>query len=147
MLLACACALAAACGDSGPDRGPPSAQDIRAISAAVGDIVVQCESIAAGYVAGPVPGSLERDVDALLDAHERVEPETRYTVSGTSGLSRQTTLADELQIAQRQLAAQCAPDAGRAPRSSRRLRARASFGRWRPQPTRPCARRRRTTSV
>jgi hypothetical protein len=109
VLLACACALAAACGDSGPDRRPPSAEDVRAISAAVGDIVVQCESIAAGYVAGPVPGSLERDVDALLDAHEQVEPETRYTVNGTSGLSRETTLADELALAQRQLAAQCAP--------------------------------------
>ena len=76
----------AACG--GTPRRTPTAQDRARIAAAVADVVYQCQSVAAGYIAGAESGSLKRDVDALLRASREVRPDVSFVVGHPPGLTQ-----------------------------------------------------------
>src|SRR5258705_11447911 len=64
LLVGWACLTLAACGDA--PRRPPTQRDVATIAAAVSDIVYQCQSVAAGFIAAPDRASLTRDVNLLL---------------------------------------------------------------------------------
>jgi hypothetical protein len=99
-------AALAACGsDPKPAPGP---DDIARIGSSIGDIVYQCQSVEAGFIAEPDREQLTRDVDALLSAFERVSPDARFTVGASPGPTRKTTARDELRLARRTLAS-CDP--------------------------------------
>lgn len=92
----------AACGGE-PDP-PPSERDIARIGSALGGIVLECESVAAGFVAEPDRALLERGVEALIAVFDRVSPDAGYTAGTDPGPTRRTTARDELRLAQRTLA-------------------------------------------
>ncbi len=73
------------------------------------DIVTQCQSVAAGFIAGPDVRSLGRDVGALLRADERVRPDARFVLGSSAGVTLATTLHKELSLAEENLAAGCSP--------------------------------------
>jgi hypothetical protein len=113
-LTGCACVIAAGCG--GVTKSAPTQREAQAISAAVSDIVTQCQSAAAGFVAGPDAASLRRDVDALVQTYGRVRANARFVVGSSSGVTLATTPRKELSLAEQNLAA-----AGCAPRQAIRL--------------------------
>ena len=78
------------------------------MGASVGDIVYQCRSVAAGFIAEPDRAQLNRDVEALLSTYERVNADARFTVGTAPAPTRRTTVRAELRLARRQLAA-CEP--------------------------------------
>jgi hypothetical protein len=83
---------------------------VGAIAAAVSDIVTQCQSVAAGFIAGPDDTSLRRDVDALVRTYGRVRPDARFVLGSSSGVTLATTARKELSLAEQNLAvAGCAP--------------------------------------
>jgi hypothetical protein len=110
----CACVIAAGCG--GANKRAPTQRDVGAIAAAVSDIVTQCQSVAAGFIAGPDATSLRRDVDALVRTYERVRPNARFVLGASSGVTLATTPRKELSVAEENLAV-----AGCAPRQATRL--------------------------
>lgn len=97
--------IAAGCG--GTPRRAPTQQDAVTIGAAVSDIVTQCQSVAAGFIAGPDTSALGRDVDALLRADRRVQPDARFVLGSSAGVTLATTLHKELSVAEENLAAGC----------------------------------------
>jgi len=74
------------------------------IAASVSDVVYQCQSAAAGFVAGPDKAALTRDVDRLVDLAGRVEADARFRVAG-----RASTLREQVAVAVRSLRAECSP--------------------------------------
>jgi hypothetical protein len=105
-----------ACG--GAARPAPTQRDVDRILAAMSDIVYQCQSVAAGYVAGADEPSLRRDVDALLGAYHRVRADAPFTIGASSGQGERTTLRKQLALAEITLA-----DAGCSPTQARRIAA------------------------
>ena len=104
----CACVIAVGCG--GASKRAPTQRDVGAIAAAVSDIVTQCQSVAAGFIAGPDDTSLRRDVDALVRTYGRVRPDARFVLGSSSGVTLATTARKELSLAEQNLAvAGCAP--------------------------------------
>ena len=99
--LAAAVALAG-CGEN--EKPPPSPDDIARVGSSVGDIVFQCQSVAAGFIAEPDRSQIARDVDTLLQTLERVSADARYTAGTKPGPTRRTSLHGELQLARRELA-------------------------------------------
>lgn len=99
-------ATLAACGGE-PDP-PPGPKEIARIGSSLGDIVFQCESVAAGFIAAPDRARLTRDVDALIAVFDRVSPDSAYTAGAEPGPTRRTTARGELRLARRTLAA-CEP--------------------------------------
>jgi hypothetical protein len=112
MLCAFACPLASGCG--GAAAQAPTEQDAVAVGAAVSDIVFQCQSVAAGFIASPDSGLLRHDVDALLRTYHRVRPSAPIVIGSTNGSPVTTNLRRELALAAANLApASCAPQQAR----------------------------------
>jgi hypothetical protein len=110
------CVLVGGCGSA--TKRAPTQRDISAISAAMSDIVYQCQAVAAGYVASADTGSLRRDVDALLASYRNVRPDARFVLGGGSEVTVHTTLRQELAVAAGNL-----EDAGCFPAQARRIAA------------------------
>jgi hypothetical protein len=100
-----ACATAVGCG-GGDSKPQPSQRDIAVITAAVSDIVYQCQAAAAQFIAGPDRKALTRDVDRLVSAAGRLEADAPFRPARGS----RTTLRAQLAIATRSLRARCSPD-------------------------------------
>jgi hypothetical protein len=100
-----ACATVVGCG-GGNSKAPPSQRDIAVITAAVSDIVYQCQAAAAQFIAGPDRTALGRDVDRLVSAAGRLEADAPFRLARGS----RTTLRAQLGIARRSLRARCSPD-------------------------------------
>jgi hypothetical protein len=100
-----ACATAVGCG-GGHSKVPPSQRDIAVVTAAVSDIVYQCQAAAAQYIAAPDREALTRDVDRLVSAAGRLEADAPFRLARGS----RTTLRAQLGIATRSLRARCSPD-------------------------------------
>lgn len=82
-------------GCGGSARRAPTPRDVTTVAAAMSDIAYQCQSVAAGYVASADASSLQRDVDALLDAYRRVRPDAPLVIGPL-----RTTLRRELRLAE-----------------------------------------------
>jgi hypothetical protein len=108
------CLAATACG--GAPKQAPTKHDVATIAASLSDIVFQCQSVAAGYVASADSASIRRDVDALLGAYHRVRPDAPFAVGAPPRVTRHTTLRKELSLAQRNLS-----NAGCSPAQARRI--------------------------
>jgi hypothetical protein len=89
----------AACGSD--PKPPPKRDDIAAIGSSVGDIVYQCQSVDAGFIAEPDTAQLRRDVNALLAAVDRVDPDAEYKAGAAPGPTRRTSVRGELRLARR----------------------------------------------
>lgn len=101
-----ACLALAACGSE--PKPAPGPDDIREVGSSVGDIVLQCQSVAAGFVEGADRAQLERDVDSLLATFERVSADAAFTAGTAPGPTRRTSVRGELRLARRTLAG-CEP--------------------------------------
>jgi hypothetical protein len=101
-----ACAIALGCG-GGSSKRPPGERDVAVIAASVADVVYQCQSAAAGFIAGPDRGALTRDVDRLVDLAGRVQADAKFRVSARA--SGPTTLREQVAVAVRSLRAECSP--------------------------------------
>jgi hypothetical protein len=109
------CAVAAAtvvlftaCG--GSSKKEPSPEDADLVAAAVGDIVYQCGQYTAGQVSAPDASALEADVDALLDASERLEPDASFELGAQIGLPQTTSLREQVELGARVLDEGCVPE-------------------------------------
>lgn len=80
------------------------------VAAAVGDIVYQCGQYTAGQVSAPDASALEADVDALLDASERLEPDATFEVGAQIGLPQTTSLREQVELGARVLGEGCVPE-------------------------------------
>jgi hypothetical protein len=109
-VLPLAAAALVACGSQ--PKPAPRERDIAQVGASIGDVVLQCQSAAAGFVEGSDRAGLERDVKTLLAAFERVDPDAGYTVGAAPGPTRKTTVRGELRLARRTLST-CAPKLAR----------------------------------
>ena len=65
-----------------------------AIATALSDVVYQCQSVAAGFVANVDATSIRRDVDTLLSVYRGVRKDARITIG-----TRDTTPRQELALA------------------------------------------------
>lgn len=102
------CLTLAGCGST--PRRNPTQRDVATIGAAVSDIVYQCQSVAAGFIAAPDPGSLKHDVNSLLKVDQDVRANATFQVGSAVGIRRKTTLSKEVGLAARNLMnANCAP--------------------------------------
>ncbi len=110
LALAAATASLATAGCGGTPKEEPTREDIDLVAAAVGDIVYQCGSYTAGHVAAPDAQALERDVDTLLEAYDRLEPDTSFEVGADAGIPRTTSLREELRFSARILDENCLPE-------------------------------------
>jgi hypothetical protein len=97
-------------GCGGTSKEPPTPEDAKLVAAAVGDIVYRCGQYTAGTVSAPDVAALEADVDALLDASERLQPEASFEVGAEIGLPQTTSLREQLALASRVLGDGCVPD-------------------------------------
>jgi len=108
IIAAVACLLAGGCG--GGTKRAATQRDVNTIAAAISDIVYQCQSVAAGYIARADGASLKRDVDALLDAHRQLRANATLVIGAAPALTTRTTLGKELALAERNLQeADCSP--------------------------------------
>lgn len=69
------------------------------VSAALSDIVYQCQSVAAGFTASPDDAVLRDDVDKLLRVYRRVRSDAPLVIGSASGVTVHTTLRRELAVA------------------------------------------------
>ena len=104
------CILLIACG--GTEKATPTPDDVDEVAAALSDLVYQCGSYTAGRIAEPDTTALERDVETLLAAYDRLEPDTGFEVGEGTGITRSTTLRDELRLGSRILNDGCVPELG-----------------------------------
>ena len=102
-----AAALGAGCGGGDEDLPAPEPRDIDTVGAAVSDTVTQCGSVRRGFIEEPDRSALARNVDALTDALDRLDPDARFRIAAGAD----TTLRDQVQLAVRQLERDCAPEA------------------------------------
>jgi len=110
VIVVCTCALATGCGGAAAAKHAPSQQEAHSVGLAVGDIVYQCQSVAAGFVAAPNSTSLSHDVNALLSSSEHIQPNARMLLESASGPSTTTTLRRALSLAEANLRlGTCAP--------------------------------------
>jgi hypothetical protein len=100
-----ACATAAGCG-GGPSKPLPSQRDVAVITTSVSDVVYQCQSAAAEFIAAPDHGALKRDVDRLVSAAARLRADAPFR----SARGPRTTLRQQLALAARNLRARCSPE-------------------------------------
>jgi len=99
--LALAALAAGGCGSE--PRPAPGPRDIAGIGASLRDIVLECRSVSAGFVAAPDRAALRRDVDRLVATFERVAPDASFTVGRAPGPTRRTSAREELRLAGRTL--------------------------------------------
>ena len=97
-------------GCGGTSKVEPTPEDANLVAAAVGDIVYQCGQYTAGRVSAPDVAALEADVDALLDASERLEPDASFEVGAQVGLPQTTSLREQLELGSRVLGEGCVPE-------------------------------------
>jgi hypothetical protein len=97
--------LGAACGE---EKRPPDVDDADTITASVGRIVFHCRSAQQGFLAGVDKQVLGRDVDALRDAAEEIDPDVSFRLP-EGAIRRQTTLRDQVELAARVLDEDCSP--------------------------------------
>jgi hypothetical protein len=104
--------LAAGCGGGGsePTKRNPTGRDVAVIGASVSDVVYQCQSTAAGFIAGPDRAAVKRDVDRLVRLLADVEPDARFRFPGRA---QPTSLRGQAEQATRSLRADCAPEQAR----------------------------------
>ncbi len=76
------------------------------------DLVYQCGAYTSGFVAEPDTAALERDVETLLAAYDRLEPDAGFEVGEGTDLTRSTTLREELRFGARVLNEGCVPELG-----------------------------------
>jgi hypothetical protein len=95
------------CGGGGASKREPTQRDIALVGAAVADVVYQCQSAAAGFIAGPDRAALKRDVDRLVAVARDVEADARFRFPRRA---EPTTLRAQLQQTERSLRADCAPE-------------------------------------
>jgi hypothetical protein len=100
VIVGCLCILCGGCG--GNSKRLPTSADIAAIAASLSDVVYQCGSVAAGYIAAPDQGLLERDVRRLASVVDRVRPDARF-VLGSPPAARTTSLRKEVALAVHEL--------------------------------------------
>jgi hypothetical protein len=112
-LLLTAAMVSVGCGGE-EDLPAPEPRDIDTVAAAVSDTVVQCGSVRQGFVAEPDRAALQRNVEALTDAVERLDPDARFRLAAGAD----TTLRDQVELAVRQLERDCAPDEASALRAA-----------------------------
>jgi hypothetical protein len=82
------------------------------------DLVYQCQSVAAGYVASADEASLRRDVGALLGAYRAVRADAPFKINAANGQGVRTTLRMQLTLAEANLA-----DGGCSPAQAKRIAA------------------------
>jgi hypothetical protein len=97
-----------ACG--GDSKAEPAPEDVDAVATAVADIVYQCGTYTSGHVAAPDGEALERDVDALVEAAGRLQPDASFVVGADPGIPRTTSLREELRFGARVLDDGCLPE-------------------------------------
>jgi hypothetical protein len=90
------CLAATACGSEA--KQAPSRQEVATVAQSVSDIAYQCQSVAAGFVAGVDSASIKADVSALLRVWRRARPDAKFSVG-----AQHTTLRKELELAQANL--------------------------------------------
>lgn len=102
VVIGCAFFLAS-CGGGEP-KTDPSQRDVNRLVTAFSDVVYQCRAVQAGFV-DRIDGRLvQRDVDVVVDAWDRLRPDARFpTGTGT------TTLRKQSRLMVRQLEDGCAP--------------------------------------
>ena len=105
------------CGGSGSSKRKPTGRDVAVIGASVSDVVYQCQSAAAGFIAGPDRAAVKRDVDRLVGLLADVEPDAGFRFPGRA---QPTSLRGQAEQATRSLRADCAPE--RAARLAAALR-------------------------
>jgi hypothetical protein len=98
--------MAAGCGGGGPSKRDPTERDVAVIGAAVADVVYQCQSAAAGFIAEPDRAAVKRDVDRLVALAADVEADAQFRFRRGSP----TTLRRQAEQAARTLGADCAPE-------------------------------------
>jgi hypothetical protein len=96
VLVGVCCLAATACGSKA--KPAPSRQDVATVAQSVSDIAYQCQSVAAGYVAGVDSASIKTDVNALLRVWGRARPDANFDVGALH-----TTLRKEVELAQANL--------------------------------------------
>lgn len=96
VLVGAICLAATACGSKA--KQAPSSQDVATVAQSVSDIAYQCQSVAAGYVAGVDGASIRADVNALLRVWGTARPDAKFTVGALH-----TTLRKEVELAQANL--------------------------------------------
>jgi hypothetical protein len=101
-------ATSALMGCGSESKPAPAPRDIAAVGSSVGDIVYQCQSVAAGFIEAPDRAQLTRDVDVLLKTFERVSGDTRFKVGTAPGPTRSTSVRGELRLARSKLSS-CEP--------------------------------------
>lgn len=102
-----ACATAAGCGGGSSKPKPqPSQRDVAIITTSVSDVVFQCQSAAAEFIAAPDHSALKRDVDRLVSAAARLRADAPFR----SARGPRTTLRQQLALAARNLRARCSPE-------------------------------------
>jgi hypothetical protein len=102
-IVVCSAALPLSCDGDEP-KVAPDQRDATRIVAAVSDVVYQCSSVEAGYTDRVEARQVERDVDTLVRAWDRLRPDSRFrTATG------RTTLRQQARIAVRRLGEGCAP--------------------------------------
>jgi hypothetical protein len=104
-------AVSTAClGCGGDPKAEPTPDDVDAVASAVADIVFQCGTFTAGHVAAPDAEALERDVDALVGAAGRLQPDASFEIGAAAGIPRATSLREELRFGARVLEDGCLPE-------------------------------------
>jgi hypothetical protein len=91
------------------DKRPPGVEDVDKISASVASIVFHCRSVDQGFLASADEEVLGRDVNALEEVAEEVDPDASFRLP-ESTLERKTTLRDQVELAARVLEEDCSPD-------------------------------------
>jgi hypothetical protein len=100
VIVGCLCILSAGCG--GNSKRIPTTADVAAIAASLRDVVYQCGSVAAGYIAEPDQRLLERDVRRLAGVVDRVRADAPF-VLGSPPAARTTSLRKEVALAVHEL--------------------------------------------
>ena len=90
--------LLAVTGCGGAAKRAPTRQDVATIAASLSDIVYQCQSVAAGFVASVDDAWIKKDVDALLQVSRRVRADARFAAGALH-----STLHKELGLARANL--------------------------------------------
>ena len=97
-------------GETATGDRPPSPEEAAAIVAAAAEVVLQCRSVAAGFVEEPEREALERALGTLAGVSATIDPDAPFATGGATDLAGTTTLADQVALVRRQLADGCAPD-------------------------------------
>jgi hypothetical protein len=102
-IIVCWAGLPLACNGDEP-KVTPDQRDGARVVAAVSDVLYQCLVVEAGYTDRVEARRVERDVDYLVRAWDRLRPDSRFRTQ-----TGRTTLRRQSRVAVRRLEAGCAP--------------------------------------